>query len=122
MTSGQQPYFWRSSRIRSQCAGSMRAGRHMRGLEEKIWKVFAPMACARSAAMYTPPEVERCIPMRKLFFFISKERKVVDYTAIQESCSYAKDHYCRKAVLAGRYGPPPHCGCGRRDHHQHCIP
>jgi hypothetical protein len=36
----------------------------MRGLEEKIWKVFAPASLARSAARKTPPAVDRWTPMR----------------------------------------------------------
>ena len=42
----------------------MIAGRHMRGLDENIWKVLAPTARARKAALEAPPAVPRCTPMR----------------------------------------------------------
>src|SRR5271163_3684629 len=64
MTSGEQSYSVRKRFIWSQWAAEIFEGRHMRGLEEKIWKVFAPMAWARSAAVKTPPAVERCMPIR----------------------------------------------------------
>ena len=64
MTSGEQSYSVRRRFIWSQWAAEIFAGRHMRGLEENIWKVFAPIAWARSAAVKTPPAVERCMPIR----------------------------------------------------------
>jgi len=38
--------------------------RHMRGLEEKIWKVLALISRARSTAFEAPPAVPRCTPIR----------------------------------------------------------
>jgi hypothetical protein len=35
----------------------------MRGLDEKIWKVFAPISRARSTAFDAPPVVPRCTPI-----------------------------------------------------------
>src|SRR5580704_12492961 len=64
MTSGEQSYSTRSFFIWSQWAREILDGRHMRGLDENIWKVFAPIAWARSAAVKTPPVVERCMPIR----------------------------------------------------------
>jgi hypothetical protein len=64
MTSGEQSYSTRSRFICSQWSAEIFAGLHMRGLEENIWKVFAPIAWARSAAVKTPPAVERCMPIR----------------------------------------------------------
>jgi len=40
--------------------------RHIRGLEEKIWKQLAPTSTARRAALTKAPEVEQCNPMRIL--------------------------------------------------------
>jgi hypothetical protein len=37
---------------------------HIRGLAEKIWKVFAPHSTARSTAFQLPPAVDRCTPIR----------------------------------------------------------
>jgi hypothetical protein len=36
----------------------------MRGLEEKICKVLAPISAARSTALDAPPVVPRWMPMR----------------------------------------------------------
>jgi hypothetical protein len=36
----------------------------MRGLDEKNWKVLAPISRARSTALEAPPAVPRCTPMR----------------------------------------------------------
>src|SRR5215218_8366250 len=52
------------SRNRSKLAGSWRVGRHVRGLWEKIWSDSAPSACARSTAVWMPPEWETCAPSR----------------------------------------------------------
>lgn len=38
--------------------------RHIRGLAEKIWKVFAPKSCALSAARSKDPLVKQCMPIR----------------------------------------------------------
>jgi hypothetical protein len=59
MTNGAQSKSFRSRRICSQWLASSRCGRHIRGLEEKIWNVLAPTSRARSAARKTPPAVER---------------------------------------------------------------
>jgi hypothetical protein len=40
--------------------------RHIRGLEEKIWKQLAPTSTARRAAFTRAPDVEQCNPMRIL--------------------------------------------------------
>jgi hypothetical protein len=37
----------------------------MRGLEEKIWKVFAPRSWAFSAAFSSDPEIDVWMPIRK---------------------------------------------------------
>jgi len=37
----------------------------MRGLEENIWKVLAPISTARSTAVQLPPVVLRWTPMRR---------------------------------------------------------
>ena len=43
----------------------------MRGLEENIWKVLAPISTARSTAVQLPPVVLRCTPIRRdLPFFV----------------------------------------------------
>jgi hypothetical protein len=39
--------------------------RHILGLEEKIWKQFAPTSCAFNAARSSDPDFEVCKPMRK---------------------------------------------------------
>jgi hypothetical protein len=36
----------------------------MRGLEEKIWNVLAPIFTAHSTAFDAPPAVPRCTPIR----------------------------------------------------------
>ena len=46
-------------------AGSGALARHMRGLEEKIWKVLAPNSAAWSAAFSRDPAVEVWMPSRK---------------------------------------------------------
>jgi hypothetical protein len=38
----------------------------MRGLDEKIWNVFAPAVAARSTAVQHPPAVPTCTPIRFL--------------------------------------------------------
>ena len=55
-----------ASRILAASAGLTAAGLHMRGLEEKIWKVLAPASTARSTAVQQPPAVPTCTPMRFL--------------------------------------------------------
>jgi hypothetical protein len=37
----------------------------MRGLEENIWKVLAPISTARLTAVQHPPVVLRCTPIRR---------------------------------------------------------
>src|ERR1039458_9042172 len=64
MTNGLTSSLARSSRIRSACFGSTFGARHMRGLEEKIWKVLAPIFLAHSTAFDAPPAAPRCTPIR----------------------------------------------------------
>ena len=57
------PVSARRSRKRSNVAGSWFVGRHMRGLCVKSWRESAPMATARSTAVWMPPEEETCAPI-----------------------------------------------------------
>jgi len=54
----------RSAFTRAACLGSTLGARHIRGLEEKIWRVLAPIALACSTAFEAPPVVPRWMPMR----------------------------------------------------------
>src|SRR5208337_1154986 len=64
MTSGPTSSLARNARMRSPCCGSTLGARHMRGLDEKIWKVLAPISRACSTAFEAPPVVPRCTPIR----------------------------------------------------------
>src|ERR1035438_7710791 len=47
----------------------MSAARHIRGLDENIWNVFAPASRARFTAVRFPPAVPTCTPMRRAGVF-----------------------------------------------------
>jgi hypothetical protein len=48
------------------CSRSKIDDRHMRGLDEKIWKVLQAKAAAFSAAPAREPAIEVWIPMRSI--------------------------------------------------------
>src|SRR6185437_3219571 len=66
MTRGETFSFARAARMRSHCSGSILGARHMRGLAEKICRVLAPIAEARSTAFQAPPAVPMWAPIRCL--------------------------------------------------------
>jgi hypothetical protein len=43
--------------------------RHIRGLEEKIWNVFAPSAAAFNAAFSSDPAMDVWMPIRRLLCY-----------------------------------------------------
>src|SRR5579875_915362 len=65
MASGRRSKRRRAARRRLICSGSGGRARHMRGLAEKIWNVFAPNAAALRAAFSSEPEVKVWIPRRR---------------------------------------------------------
>ena len=54
-----------AARSRAICCASQPRACHMRGLAEKIWKVFAPSSTAVSAAVSSEPRVNVWIPSRR---------------------------------------------------------
>src|SRR6185437_83591 len=65
MTSGPTPSSARAARVCRACSAVIFPARHMRGLEENIWSVFAPISGARRTALATPPVVERWTPINR---------------------------------------------------------
>ena len=89
ITRGPTSSLARSSRMRSACLGSILGARHMRGLEEKIWKVLAPISCARSTAFEAPPVVPRCTPIRFVMGTVYKAAVLHRLTASHFLCRCA---------------------------------
>src|SRR5580658_6094886 len=78
--------------MRSHCFGSTLGARHMRGLEEKIWNVLAPISRARSTALEAPPAVPRCTPMRLVMRPVYRKGRILFYADRRRSARARPGH------------------------------
>jgi hypothetical protein len=60
----------------------------MRGLDEKIWKVLAPISRAHSTALEAPPAVPKCTPIRLIILVMGTVYKAGE-TGAEMPVNYA---------------------------------
>ena len=72
----------------------------MRGLEEKIWKVLAPISTARSTAVQHPPVVLRCTPIRRVSPSFAMSSRVPEKNMQRTINLYVYHHHARSFYLS----------------------